>query len=93
MFTIPAYQNRAFIAGRQLFNVGQGGPQSHMGILAAQPRAYPTTYRVGTYGLGAMPRQVIGPTLAVAVNQYSDPLVFNNLEIPGIFKSPIPARA
>lgn len=91
MFTIPYYYP-GFNAGQQITNLGQGGPSSHLALLAMQPRVYPTVYRVGAYGMSMIPpRQVIGPTSPIDVNTYSDPLVFNNLEIPGIFKSPVGA--
>jgi hypothetical protein len=74
--------------GTQITNLGEGGPASHMQLLAAAPRPYP--FLVGNMsGLGAMPRQVLGPTPVVNSNQYSNPLTINNLEIVGLFKSPI----
>jgi hypothetical protein len=85
---IPYYYPN-FNAGLQVVNLGTGGPQSHMGLLAMQPRSYPTIYNVGCMGFqGAMPRQVIGPTNATVTNQFSNPLTVNNLEISGLFKNP-----
>jgi hypothetical protein len=86
MFRIP-YFYPAFTAGNQIQNFGSGGPASHMALQAMQPRSYPTLYNVGAYGVGNMPRQIIGPTLPITVNALSNPLVFNQLEIPGISKS------
>lgn len=85
---IPYYYP-GFTPGLQVTNLGTGGPQSHMGLLAMQPRTYPTQYMVGCMGFqGAMPRQVIGPTAATVTNQFSNPLTIANLEISGLFKNP-----
>lgn len=75
--------------GLQVINLGQGGPASHMQHLAQQPRVYPTLYNVGLRGVGDMPRQVLGPTLAITANNYSNPLQQNNLVIAGLFKNPV----
>ena len=89
MFRIPYYYP-GFEAGQQIVNLGQGGPSSHTGLQAMQPRVYPTVYAIHAYGMAAIsPRQVIGPTAPIDVNQFSNPLVYNNLEIAGIFKNPI----
>ena len=89
---IPSYHRyedfSTFQLGQQIFNPGIGGPSSHMGIQAMQPRIYPTIYNVGLPGIGAMPRQVIGPTAAIVSNQLSHPDAVANLEIRGLFKSP-----
>lgn len=75
--------------GLQVVNLGTGGPRSHMGLQAMQPRSYPTQYMVQCMGFqGAMPRQVIGPTAATTSNQFSNPLTIANLEISGLFKNP-----
>lgn len=90
MFRIPYYQNEAFTPGLQLINFGSGGPQSHLGLLAAAIRPEPLAYAIGNRGMAMIPpRQVIGPTAPVFVNRFSNPLVQNNLEIAGIFKSPV----
>lgn len=92
MFRIPYYAP-PFNPGQQLVDLGTGGPASHLGLLAVQPRTYPTTYNVGVYGMAAvMPRQVIGPSAPVTANDYSHPNTLANLEIAGLFKSPIPPR-
>lgn len=90
MFRIPTAENLAFTPGLQIYNPGQGGPASHMGLQALQPRSYPTLYAVGVYGVAAMPRFVLGPTSPISVNTLSNPRTINNLEIAGLFKSPIP---
>lgn len=90
MFRIPYYQNTRFIPGTQIVNFGSGGPQSHMGLLAVAPRPAPLAYNVRNAGMAFIPpRQVIGPTNPITVNRYSNPLISNNLEISGIFKSPV----
>lgn len=83
---IPAYQNLTFNPGLQVYNPGTGGPQSHFHILSMAPKPAPTVYAISTYGLGGMPRQIIGPTLPVVVNAYSDPSSYNNLVISGLMK-------
>lgn len=83
---IPAFQNNAFTPGQQIYNPGSGGPQSHFHILAMAPKPAPTVYAVGTYGLGAMPRQVFGPTKPINSNDYSNPVTYNNLVISGLMK-------
>lgn len=85
---IPNYMP-GWDTGQQVFNPGEGGPASHMGLQATQPRSYPTVYAITTYGLGAMPRQVIGPTMPTVANNLSNPMPINNLEILGLFKSPV----
>ena len=89
---IPSYHPYAdfsrFTPGIQLYNPGTGGPQSHMGLQAMQPRIYPTIYNIGLPGIGAMPRQVIGPTAPIVSNQLSHPDTLANLEIRGLFKPP-----
>lgn len=87
MTRIPYYYP-GWNVGRQINNPGEGGPASHMGLQSMQPRSYPTLYRVGTMGLGAMPRQVLGPTEPVVANQLSNPLTINNLQIGGLMKNP-----
>lgn len=89
MFRIPYYNVDSFNPGLQIYDPGTGGPQSHMGLQAMQPRVYPTVYSVGLPGIGAMPRQVIGPTAPITSNQFSNPTSISNLEIAGLFKSPI----
>lgn len=90
MFRIPYYQNQQFTPGFQLVNFGSGGPQSHMGLLAIAPLPEPLAYNVRNKGMAMIPpRYIFGPTMPVIVNQYSNPLTINNLEISGIFKSPI----
>lgn len=89
MFRIPYYNVDSFNPGVQVYNPGTGGPQSHMGLQAMQPRIYPTVYGIGLPGIGAMPRQVIGPTAPIVSNQFSNPASISNLEIAGLFKSPI----
>lgn len=88
MFRIP-YYSPGFEPGLQLVNFGQGGPASHIGLLATQPRSYPSTYGVRTYGVGAMPRQIFRPLPYVQVNAYSNPITINNLQISGIMKNPV----
>ncbi len=88
MFHIPYYMP-AFEPGFQVVNLGQGGPASHMGLQAQQPRSYPTNYAVRTYGLGAMPRQIFQPLPFVQVNAFSDPRTISNLQINGLMKSPV----
>lgn len=88
MFRIPYYYP-GFNPGIQVVNLGTGGPQSHMGLLAMQPRTYPTIYNVGNKGMGgAMPRHVIGPTTPTYTNQWSNPITQNNLIISGLSKPP-----
>jgi hypothetical protein len=88
MFNVPYYYPQ-FDAGLQVVNLGTGGPQSHMGLLAMQPRSYPTIYNVGLMGFqGENPRQVIGPSVPTYTNQFSNPYTKNNLEISGLFKNP-----
>ena len=88
LFTVP-YHNPPWNPGIQIVNLGMGGPSSHMGLRATQPQVHPTVYRVAAYGMGgAMPRQVIGPTQPITSNNYSNPLVHNNLLITGIMKNP-----
>lgn len=87
-FRIPYYNINAFDVGLQIFDPGTGGPASHMGLQAMQPRIYPTTYNIGVPGLGAMPRQVIGPTAPIVSNQLSSPDAVANLQIRGLFKPP-----
>lgn len=82
------YQPGNFNPGIQIYNPGIGGPKSHMEILARAPRSWPTTYGIIAAGLGAMPRQVIGPTLPIMANNYSTPRTISNLEIAGLFKPP-----
>ncbi len=77
-----------FNPGRQIYNPGTGGPASHPRELATAPRVWPTVYPVRFSGLGAMPRQVIGPTKPVVNNQYSYPNVYNNLAMGGWYKLP-----
>jgi len=85
---IPYYYP-GWTPGLQTVNLGTGGPQSHMGLLAMQPRTYPTQYAVQCMGFqGAMPRQVIGPSSPTVSNQFANPLTINNLEISGLFKNP-----
>lgn len=87
-FSIP-YFYPGFTPGLQVVNLGTGGPASHMGLLAMQPRSYPTQYNVGNKGMrGAMPRQVIGPSAPTYTNQYSNPITYNNLVIDGLMKLP-----
>jgi hypothetical protein len=90
---IPSYHRyedfAAFTPGTQIYNPGTGGPQSHMGLQAMQPRIYPTIYAIGVPGIGAMPRQVIGPTAPIVSNQLSTPDTVSQLEIRGLFKRPI----
>lgn len=88
MFRIPYYNVSEFQPGQQIYNPGTGGPQSHMGLLAMQPRVYPTVYGIGLPGLGAMPRQIIGPTAPIVSNQLSSPDAVASLEIRGLFKAP-----
>jgi hypothetical protein len=88
MFRIPYYNVDQWNPGLQIYNPGTGGPQSHMGLQAMQPRVYPTIYAIGLPGLGAMPRQVIGPTSPITSNQLSSPDTVANLEIRGLFKPP-----
>lgn len=87
MFRIPYFYPKKFNQGNQIANFGTGGPASHLGLLAMHPRSYPTSYNVNAYGMGAMPRQVLGPTDPVIINALSNPLTFNNLQISGIAKS------
>lgn len=88
-FRVPYYYP-GFDPGIQVINLGQGGPQSHMGLLAMQPRSYPTQYAVGNKGMGgAMPRQVIGPSQRPVTNQWSNPITYNNLVIGGLMKLPL----
>lgn len=89
MFRIPYYNVNQFDPGFQIYDPGTGGPQSHMGLQAMQPRISPTFYNIGLPGLGMMPRQVIGPTAPITSNQLSTPSTQTNLEILGLFKSPI----
>lgn len=89
MFRIPYYQP-PWNPGQQIINLGQGGPASHSALLAMQPRSYPTVFGVHNYGMSLIsPRQVIGPTPFIDVNDYSNPLPENNLVINGIFKNPV----
>lgn len=89
MFRVP-YDYPGWNPGQQIVNLGQGGPSSHIALQAMQPRVYPTIYAVHVYGMSMIPpRQVIGPTAPIDVNQYSNPLIMNNLEISGIFKNPV----
>lgn len=88
MFRIPYYYP-PWNPGQQVVNLGEGGPSSHMGLQAMQPRVHPIVYDVGTYGLGTMPRQVMGPTLPVTSNNLSNPRTIFNLLIPGLFKNPV----
>lgn len=61
-----------------------------MGLLAVAPLPEPLAYNVRNKGMATIPpRYVFGVTAPVVVNQYSNPLTINNLEISGIFKSPI----
>lgn len=87
MFRVPYYMPE-FNSGLQLVNLQNGGPASHMGIQAAQPRTYPTILASVKSGLGAMPRQIIGPTDASTANNYSNPITVNNLIIDGLMKNP-----
>jgi hypothetical protein len=87
MTRIPYYYP-GWDTGLQIANPGEGGTARNLGLLSMQPRSYPTQYRVGTMGLGAMPRQVIGPTDPVIPNQLSNPLTINNLQISGLMKNP-----
>lgn len=90
MFRIPYFQNTQFTPGFQIVNFGSGGPQSHMGLRAIAPIPEPLAYAIINKGMALIPpRFVFGPTAPVTVNRYSDPLTVNNLEISGIFKSPI----
>lgn len=89
MFRIPYYNVTQFNPAIQIYDPGTGGPASHMGLQAMQPRIYPTTYQIGLPGIGAMPRQVIGPTAPIFTNQFSTPTSISNLEIAGLMKSPI----
>jgi hypothetical protein len=88
-FHIPYHYPKSFDTGLQIFNPGTGGPASHMGIQAMQPRIAPTIYAIGLPGLGAMPRQVIGPTLPITSNQLSRPDTVSHLQIRGLFKYPV----
>jgi hypothetical protein len=85
---IPYYLPQQFDPSLQIVNFGTGGPQSHMGLRALAPRSYPTAYNITLSGMGPMPRQIIGPTNPTVVNNYSNPLTLNNLEINGLFKNP-----
>jgi hypothetical protein len=87
MFSIP-YSYPAPSLGLQIFNPGEGGPQSHMDLQPSHLRFWPTSYRVGPYGLGAMPRQWLGPSLPIVNNNIANPSSYQNLVIPGIFKPP-----
>ena len=87
MFNIPYYYP-GFNPGIQIANLGQGGPSSWMQLRPTAPRITPTVYAVQTMGLGNMPRQVIGPTDAINVNQYSNPITAANLMIAGLMKKP-----
>lgn len=91
MFRIP-YYTPPWNPGRQIVNLGTGGPASHMELQPSHSKPWPTSYAVICMGMGrggaAMPRQVIGPTKAITPNQYSNPLTINNLVIPGLFKNP-----
>lgn len=87
-FRIP-YFYPEWNPGNQIVNLGRGGPASHMQHLAQQPRITPSVYAVPLMGMAMIPpRQVFGPTQARTANNYSNPLVFNNLEIAGIMKNP-----
>lgn len=85
---IPYYQPQVFNPGFQIYNPGTGGPKSHMAILAAAPKTWPTIYAIRVPGIGAMPRQVIGPTLPIIDNAFSNPPLISNLEIAGLYKPP-----
>lgn len=87
MFSIPYYYP-PFNAGIQVTNLQQGGPSSHEAERLLAPRITPTVYAVVPYGLGDMPRQQIGPTNPINVNDYSNPQAFNNLMIGGLMKKP-----
>lgn len=87
MFNIPYYYP-GFNPGIQIVNLQTGGPSSHMALRALAPRITPTVYAVQTYGLGNMPRQVIGVSQAINVNQYSNPITAANLMIAGLMKKP-----
>jgi hypothetical protein len=86
-FRIPYYAPGIFEPGKQITNFGQGGPSSHPRGLLSQPQSHPTVYAVRTYGLGDMPRFVMGPTPVVEVNALSNPITQNNLIINGLYKT------
>jgi len=88
LFRIPYYNPQNFNPGLQINNPGTGGPASHMGIQAMQPRIAPTIFQIGLPGIGAMPRQIIGPTAPIMSNQLSTPDAVSNLQIRGLFKPP-----
>jgi hypothetical protein len=88
MFNIP-HLVPPWSPGLQLVNLGQGGPSSHPREQASASKPWPTAYRIGVSGLGAMPRQIFGPLPVVNVNAYTDPRSITNLTIPGITKNPV----
>jgi hypothetical protein len=87
MFRIP-YDYPGFNPGIQIVNLQVGGPSSHMELRPTAPVISPTVYNVPTYGLGNMPRWINQPTQAINVNQYSNPITIDNLQISGVGKNP-----
>lgn len=87
LFKIPYYYP-GFNPGIQITNLQVGGPSSHPFERMSAPRITPTVYGLSAMGIGAMPRQIIGPTNAINSNQYSNPMTINNLEIAGLMKKP-----
>lgn len=86
MFKVPYYYP-PLDYGTQLFNPGNNGRGgSHPVEQITQPPIHPIVYSVSTYGLGNMPRQVIGVTNPIDVNVFSNPPSISNLEIAGLRK-------
>jgi len=81
-FSYPYYPSQ-FNAGLQPVNWGVGGSLPHIEQSTIN-QVWPTAYHVPTMGLGAMPRQWLGPTPVVNVNQYAG--MTNNLQINGLQK-------
>ena len=84
------YRYPGWSEGRQPHTPGQkGGPQSHMELGPSHVRPWPTSFPVCLYGLGGMPRQVIGPSAPVVNNRLSQVQPQWWTTIPGIMKYPV----
>ncbi len=86
MFRVP-YQYPAWTEGLQVNNPGQGGPASHPHEQATKPLTWPAFQaNVSCRGLGAPPRQVLGPTpVPVPTPSLAPP---QGVVIPGLQKTP-----
>lgn len=85
-FKIP-YYSPPWNPGIQVVNLQQGGPSSHVTERVTAPRISPSVYPIMCMGMAMIPpRQVLGPTNPIQVNQYNYAPSITNLEIAHLMK-------